>query len=300
MSLLWSKNGFRGEYLARFMVSKIAFISESRVGEDFGIDFYCGLVKDSTNIKNVYFDKPFLLQIKTSIKKVDIVYDTKNKIETLYNLNLPFFIGRLDLKEKILTIHSTSMMWHPYLVTGISNISKVTFRFRESDSNTDDISIPEIKHIRSSKKSNKSGNQMNHIVDLGHPIISMDLSKIETDISFVETCRKIMSKCIDKEEANILNKKLMLYYYRWVCTYQTNNSDIKFGYNFLRNEDGVSGIDPQDSIKKLDHYLVSLAIAFSEIGDLVNFENVCKLTRKIPKRQHLDVIKNNYPKIYKE
>ena len=52
MALLSSKNGFRGEYLARYIVSRFAFISESSVGEDYGIDFYCGLSKEIINENN--------------------------------------------------------------------------------------------------------------------------------------------------------------------------------------------------------------------------------------------------------
>lgn len=304
MSLLWSKNGFRGEYLARYIVSKIAFISESNVGEDYGIDFYCGLIKDSLDKKYVYYDKPFLLQIKTTTTKPDIEYDTKNKIGSLFNLNLPFFIGHLDLEKRILDIHSTSMIWHTFLVTGLENISKMTFRFRKNNSKDNSesvISYPESKDFDFPAKTECYGNLKNNIVDLGYPIVTLKLDDIETDPKLVENCRQIISKCIDKEDANILNKKLKLFYYRWVYSYKTNcPCSFKFGYNFLGKKDGIKNLDPQNSIDSLNHYLISLAIAYKEKGNDEDYENVCKLTRKISADQHLENIQKEFPEIYKK
>ena len=144
MSKLWSTNGFRGEYLARYIVSRFAFISESNVSDDYGIDFYCGLAKESSNGENIHYEKPFLLQIKTKTikkhnkyKKPDIELIHKHQVNTLYNLEVPFFIGFLDLETKRLDIHSTSMMWHTYLITGIDNITRITFRFRNNNSTND-------------------------------------------------------------------------------------------------------------------------------------------------------------------
>ncbi|QQS03208.1 MAG: hypothetical protein IPK50_12905 [Fibrobacterota bacterium] len=298
MSLLWSKNGFRGEYLARYMVSKFAFVSESNVGEDFGVDFYCGLIKDSLDKTYVHYDKPFLLQIKTTTTKPDIVYDTPNKISTLFNLNLPFYIGHLDLENGILDIHTTSMMWHTYLITKLNDISRVAFRFR-AEFACDVISTPEIKDYKFPEKVTPFGNLKTNIIDLGNPIISLRLDEIETNRKLIEDCRTILSKCIDKDEANILNKKLNLFYYRWAHQYKTNDpSSFNFGYNFLDKSDGIPDLSPQNSIDSLDHYLVSLAIAFKENGDEENYENVCKLTRMISSPKHLEPVSEKYPSIY--
>ena len=298
MSLLWSKNGFRGEYLARYFVSRFAFISESSVGEDYGIDFYCGLIKDCLDKKYVHYDKPFLLQIKTSASKANIEYKTENSINTLYNLDLPFFIGNLNLENNILEIFSTSMMWHTYLITGLNDITRITFRHRHND-NCGEIHSPIIEDLNFKDEDHKFGNLKNNIVDLGHPLIRLKLSELDTNPELIEKCRTILSKCIDKENANILNKRLKLYYYRWIHSYNTNNPDsIKFGYNFLGPEEGIKEVNPLNSINNLNHYLISLALAFKETGDEVNYENVCKLTRLISIDNHLENIKTSFPEIY--
>jgi len=298
MSLLWSKNGFRGEYLAKFIVSRFAFISESNVSEDYGIDFYCGLIKAALNKDYVHYDKPFLLQIKTKTKqeseKNDIVYDTIEKIETLYNLNLPFFIGYLDNENQKLEIFSTSSMWHAFLIKGYLNVHKIVFKFRKNNS-IDNILTPTYKQMTLGE--HKCGGHK-YIVDLGHPLISIDINELDKNENKIENIRIILSKCIDKEFDNITNKKLELYYYRWVHKYETNNPNIEFGYNFLEKDDGVTDFDQQRAIDNLHHYLISLAIVFNENNDNENYKKVCGLTKLISKTNRLENITNKFPEIY--
>ena len=295
MSLIWSKNGFRGEYLARYIVSKFAFVSESSVGEDFGIDFYCGLIKDAKDPKFVHFDKPFLLQIKTTERRGAVKYDTRNKISSLYNLNLPFFIGHLNLKNGSLDIHSTSMMWHAFIKTGVENISRITFEFREKNKKGV-INSPEIKPL----KKVQFGNGFNHLIDLGKPIVTLKLKEIENNPDQIDNARAIISKCIDKEQANILNKQLKLYYYRWLYKHETNKPDtFEFGYNFIEDLPEHNFFNPQKSLNKLDHFLISLAISYKNAGMMDEYQDVCRITRRISPDQWLKNVQQYFPDIYK-
>lgn len=303
MSLLWSKNGFRGEYLSKYIVSKFAFISESNVSEDYGIDFYCGLIKDALNTDYVHYDKPFLLQIKTKTKegvdKNDIVYDTRQSLHTLYNLKIPFFIGYLDLVNQSLEIFSTSTMWHPFIIHSSENLSKITFKFPKTNKKNL-VWLPEPKDIEIGKY--EFGCGKNYIVNLGHPIIKIGLQELEKNTdNIIEESRKILSKCIDRENDNIQNQTLRLHFFRWVHDYETNNCEsFKFGYKFYSKDDGAIYFDANFAIEKLNHFLISLAITYKETGDDINFENVCKLTRQIPEKLWLENIKNAFPKIYKQ
>lgn len=284
--------------MARYIVSRFAFVSESTVGDDFGIDFYCGLVKDCRDNKEVHFEKPFLLQIKTTTTKPDICYDTPNKIYTLFGLELPFFIAHLDLESARLDIHSTSMMWHAYLLIGMDKIGKVCFTFSNSYYITN---LPNTLSNTPKISYSPDGKTKDVKVYLGHPIVSLRLNELETNTTLVEEAREIISKVIDKENANLQNKRLRLNYYRWVYEYETNNSSsFRFGYNFLTMNDGLTNTDPQLAINSMGHYLIALAIAFKEKGDDENYENVCKITRRIESNQHLDNIKDQFPEIYSE
>jgi len=297
MSLLWSKSGFRGEYLAKFIVSRFAFISESSVGEDYGVDFYCGLIKDARNKDYVHYDKPFLLQIKTKTKegvvKADVVYDTQEKIETLCSLNLPFFIGYLDSSKQKLEIFSTSSMWHAFLVDGPLNVHRIVFKFRKNNdvhdvgvAKKDKIDLKGIKNLGTK-----------YTIDLGHPIASISINELDSDENKIENIRNILSKCIDREFDNITNKRLGLYYYRWVHKYTTNDPAIGFGYNFLGKDD-TDDLDTQNAINSMNHYLISLAVSFKENGDDINYKNACRLTKLISEDARLDSVIKAFPEIY--
>ena len=307
MSLLWSKNGFRGEYLAKYIVSRFAFISESNVSEDFGIDFYCGLTKETANKDSVLYEKPFLLQIKTktikngkNYKKPDIQLLEKHKFDTLYNLELPFFIGFLDLENKTLDIHTTSMMWHTYLITGIDNITRVTFRFR-NNIKTDDIGYPIIEKANYIKGANRLGNLKNNIIDLGHPIITLKIDDLDNiDAETINNTKLILSKVIDKEFENIMNKRMNLHYYRWVYSYETNNPEsLAFGYKFVNNADNNQlQYCPQIAIDSMHHYLVSLALSYKNNKDFINYDIICKITRQIDKNLWFKNIHKEFKEIY--
>lgn len=288
MSLLSSKNGFRGEYLARYIVSRFAFISESSVGEDFGIDFYCGLSKESTMMKNnkrydmVYFSKPFFLQIKTNADsqydRKNICYDSREKIETLYNFDTPFFVGYLNLKTKRLDIHSTSSMYYPYHALRPENIDKVAFKFRKDLSDCSNVEIPEYV---------SAGNgERRYYIDLGKPIISITIDELERDNSLVNRIREILSNCIDRDFENIISKKLDLSYYRWMYEYETNNPlSFKNGYKFINKADSNSyNIESKDMLNSLHPYLVGLALSFKNENDIDNYKIVRQLIKQIDKK----------------
>ena len=287
MSLLSTKNGFRGEYLARYIVSRFAFISESSVGEDFGIDFYCGLSKESKMVKNktkydaVYFSKPFFLQIKTNAEKKynrkNICYDTKERLDTLYNFDTPFFVGYLNLKTKQLDIHSTSPMYYPYYCSGIDNISKVAFEFRNDEKSKNlgqSVGFPRL--IRKST-------ERRWYVDLGEPIITIKVDEIDTNPTLIEEIRKILSFCIDREFENIVAKKFDLSYYRWMYEYQTNKfQTFKSGYKYINVADDFDYVgESKDMLNSLHPYLVGLALSFKNENDIDNYKLVRELIKQI-------------------
>lgn len=302
MSLLWSKNGFRGEYIARYIVSRFAFISESNVSEDYGIDFYCGLIKDALDKQYVHYDKPFLLQIKTKTSpetksKPQIVYEGENKIHTLFNLSIPFFIGYLDLDKKVLDIHSTSPMWYTYIQKR-GNISKVTFCFREDES-TEAVWWPKIKKME--VKDYQSGDGDNNIIDLGHPIISVSVSDLESKPALIQEIRNILSKVIDRDNDNLVNKRLNLHFTRWAHIYETNsNGSFRFGFKYFTKEDGLPKdfFNPQHSLDSLHYFLLSLAVVFDENGMEEEFQKVCQITKHISKSEWLDDMIKLKPEVY--
>jgi len=304
MSLLSTKNGFRGEYLARYIVSRFAFISESSVGEDFGIDFYCGLNKEDKLIKEdgreydiVKYDKPFVLQIKSKTVEDDksgnkfITLDTKEKIKTLHNLEIPYFLGYLDMKTQTLHIYSTSSMWFGNMLIGYENIDILKFKITPNIKSSYKTSL--------SKPTIKNGLKT-IIVDLGKPIISLKLYNVENDKIDFNIIRKILSDCIDIEFENILSKRLGLSYFRWVCDYDTNKSDLfKFGYKFVNSGDDSSfNKTTKQMINNMHPYLVALAVSAKNEYDDTIYKKIIELTQLVDNNlQYKDII-DDFGEVY--
>ena len=287
MSLLSSKNGFRGEYLARYIVSRFAFISESSVGEDYGIDFYCGLSKEIENdngIKLVKYDKPFLLQIKTKTtsrgkRPKSIILKEEHQINTLFNLETPFFVGFLDLTTKILEIYSTSSMWYPFILNK-GDIKKVTLKF--GNKKKTDLNKPFNSEF---------------VIDLGNPIISIDAANIENS---VDSCRDILSTLIDFELENLISKKLSLSYFRWAYEYETNKYEsFKYGYKFVNKGDDSSYLTTtQDMLNSLHPYLVSLALSAKNERKSELYKNIIKVTQEINNDLKFEDLIDKFGEIY--
>ena len=293
MSLLWSKNGFRGEYLARYIVSRFAFISESSVGEDYGIDFYCGLNKEVHIDGKDYikYDKAFYLQIKTKTKEnyASGSY-TKPKTflkgQTIPSLETPLFIGFLDLVEQRLDIHTASTMWYPYM---LNRAKEISLNFRNGDKNEN---LQLLKPF-----SPQSG--IEHKVDLGLPIISIKFSEIEK-LENVDIYRKILSDVIDIELENIVSKRLGLAYFRWVCEHTTNIPEsFRFGYKFINSADDSSFGGMVDSmIDDMQQYVVALALTAKNEGKFDIYDKIRNVTTLVSKeKQYSDVVKL-YPELY--
>jgi hypothetical protein len=300
MSKWATKNGFRGEYLARYIVSRFAFISESSVGEDYGIDFYCGLSKEIKNENNedvVVYEKPFLLQIKTKTTEQDkngyryIKYDTKDKIKTIYNLESPFFIGFLELKTQKLHIYSTSCMWYANMLYDLSKIDELTFKFKLV--NKRESIIEPLKPVE------KNG-LLTQMVDLGEPIISLNLYNIEKNGGEVDVCRDILSHLIDKEFENIVSKRLGLSYFRWIYEYKTNSlQSIKCGYKFVnKSDDSNFSRTTKDMINAMHPYLVSLGLSAKNEDDEETYKKVVALTRLVDKEFHFTNLYEKNDELY--
>ena len=106
MSILKSfRTGWENENLARFILSKVAFVSQPvSVSDDLGSDFFCTLF--DLELKDGHtFMRPrnsFAIQIKSNAEPIDI----SNKLDYYINLELPFFVGVVKQKELSLAVYS--------------------------------------------------------------------------------------------------------------------------------------------------------------------------------------------------
>ncbi|HEY5125603.1 MAG TPA: DUF4365 domain-containing protein [Ignavibacteria bacterium] len=96
------RKGWQSEHLAKYIISKFAFIAEpTNISDDLGSDFFC-TVFSITSQKELLPLSSFAIQIKSNESKIEIT----NKLDYFLNLELPFFIGVVSKSENKLTIYS--------------------------------------------------------------------------------------------------------------------------------------------------------------------------------------------------
>ncbi len=103
------REGWRTEHLARFILSKFAFMSEPiAVSDDIGSDFICTLF-DIKDKKYLFPKNSFAIQIKSKgeIMGCKNIIEMTNKIDYLNGLELPFFVGVGDKDSLKLEIYSS-------------------------------------------------------------------------------------------------------------------------------------------------------------------------------------------------
>jgi hypothetical protein len=99
------RSGWENENLATYVLSRFAFIARpSSVADDVGSDFFCTLFEVKRQQRHDYLSprSSFAIQIKSNTKPVDV----SNKIEYLWNLEIPFFVGVVNREAWTLTIFS--------------------------------------------------------------------------------------------------------------------------------------------------------------------------------------------------
>jgi hypothetical protein len=99
--------GWESERLAHYLLSRFSFVAQpTSIADDVGPDFYCTIfdILDSTP-PMVEPRTSFAIQVKSNVDKIE----AHNKVQFLYNLEIPFFLGvanQANAELKIL-LHST-------------------------------------------------------------------------------------------------------------------------------------------------------------------------------------------------
>ncbi len=99
------RKGWESENLARFILSKFAFIANpSTVADDVGSDYMCTLFRIKTIDKHDYLipKNSFAIQIKSNKEN----FDFTNQLDFLFNVEIPFFVGVSNRSELKMTIYS--------------------------------------------------------------------------------------------------------------------------------------------------------------------------------------------------
>jgi hypothetical protein len=127
------RKGWESENLARYLLSRFAFISNPvSVSDDIGIDFF-GTIFLHQKIGGRQYLLPknsFSIQIKSSGKEFDVT----DKIEFLNDLELPYFIGIINRETVSMRIYSGEFV--PFFFTKVGVPLKLKLNLTDT-TNTD-------------------------------------------------------------------------------------------------------------------------------------------------------------------
>lgn len=126
------RKGWRGEYLAAYLLSRIAFIAQPiSIGEDVGIDFICTLyerrIPEDKRSQEFYPQTSFAVQIKTG-RIGSISMSMRDKIEYFNTMGLPYFLGHLEEDQGSLSIYSGEILPIFFSMHGIDGIGALTLK----------------------------------------------------------------------------------------------------------------------------------------------------------------------------
>lgn len=123
--LIKFRKGWQCEHLAKFIISKFAFIAEpSNISDDLGSDFYCTMfvIKEKGQLLP---QSSFSIQIKSNSKRIEIT----NKLSYLQNLEMPFFVGVVNRSTRKITIYSGESIPHFFSLYGTQSQKPESYTF---------------------------------------------------------------------------------------------------------------------------------------------------------------------------
>lgn len=129
--LLSFRSGWENERLASYLLSRFSFVAQpNAVSEDLGSDFFCTLFEIVPLESGHDALRPlssFAIQIKSSADEIEM----DNKIDYLWNLELPFFIGVVSQSPPAVDIYSAEflpLLFASKLAPRVADLHKICTR----------------------------------------------------------------------------------------------------------------------------------------------------------------------------
>jgi hypothetical protein len=105
MSHLYTvRTGWEAERLAHYLLSRFSFVAQpTTIADDVGSDFYCTIFDILNSTPPMVEPRTsFAIQVKSNGDRIK----AHNKVQYLFNLEIPFFLGVVDLAASELKIYS--------------------------------------------------------------------------------------------------------------------------------------------------------------------------------------------------
>jgi hypothetical protein len=121
------RTGWEGERLAHYLLSRFSFVAQpTTIADDTGSDFYCTIFDIlNTNPPSVEPRTSFAIQIKSNARTIT----AHNKVQSLFHLEIPYFIGVVKLATAELKIYSGE--WLPMMTAKFGVPEKLWLRLVE-------------------------------------------------------------------------------------------------------------------------------------------------------------------------
>jgi hypothetical protein len=217
------REGDRSEYLANFLLSGLGLVTPVPRQEDIGFDFYCQLADQEKGALSFGF--PFIMQIK-SLSSPNIIYGSldhvswnNQNIDWLNKLDLPLFIGIVNKQEFRLDIYSTSIFKHTQITSHMPSV--IEFRPRTTN-NESEVHYPTSEPLPNWPEQGK-GDGRRYTVDLGNPIVTISNDDISNPLVLRDR-KFLLRNVIEKEQQNIVFRKLYIPYFQWAKKIITNST----------------------------------------------------------------------------
>ncbi len=195
--------GNRSEYLAIPALSKLGFtIPVPRQEDKFGVDFIVHLAYIKDNIV-VPTGRSFGIQIKSTIDPITF-YKQEDR-DSLFNSNVPFFVGVVDRKSLNLTIYSTLGRLRLFWMKGSSFEFDLTFEEKDVVQKPPDYKLKQ--------------------VHTGKPVVKIDLVEPNNANDRMEELQKLQSTMedwikLENENLSLKEQKVPLVFLP--ATHETN------------------------------------------------------------------------------
>ena len=273
-----TRKGAYAEYFAIYIFSVLGFTTPVPRQEDYGVDLFCSLNHNKKN--QTFVGDAYAVQVKSSYS--DITYGithkgraSKEQIDFLFNLEIPFFISIVDLNNQTISLYSTSP--YRFVKKEHPDCSAIRFKFEQSIGNSTIHTDYTRRKIRN--PTNIKGDGYKYTVNLQHPIVSIQAEDIQ-DVNQVYHFREILRTYVRLEQKNIVFDDLHWPHFHWPHKFTTNDKNVTFKWIHYDDEPDIS--NPDRILEQNGQLIIALALSFKLHGRTKEYEAIKTITRALP------------------
>ena len=192
------RSGDRSEYLAAYVLSRVAYVNPVPRQEDFGlVDFLCVLARSESGY--VYPESAFYVQVKSNADAFDLSGEAIKWLA--HHMDHPLFVCVVDKDKSRISLYTCICLWRAVFLSRVEPESIMVKCGGE----------PGVQVV--------TPNSLKYVVSLGSPILEQTIVDIE---SKPETAYAVLHDWIALDAANIARRRIGRVAVTTPTTWQTN------------------------------------------------------------------------------